>query len=883
MIASVSNERGAGSLDGGQALYRFMVHPFPLDHFTVHSFRGKEALSGLYSFDVVATAPEDAAGAIERRALGQRALLLLRAGRASRVFHGVVAAIRQEGARGAHGVSQYRIRLVPRLWLLKHRRRSRIFQGKRVDEILAEVLKEAGIESRFNLQRMYAAREYCTQYEETDYRFLRRLAAESGFFFRYSQRGKAVEEALAAASAVGVRPPGTPLGARERGVLAELFSGETILFADHAGAYAPIDDGNPVGTAIAAFAAAGPTADVGGASIAVELPSPTLYYLSIQGTSTAAFDKVTRFEPERRVRTTAATHREYDPERPMTMLTAAEKNAPVDSLGGELAGPELEYFEHHSPFLFPKWRDASQEPPLILRQMRRDAHVAEGESFCPALGVGHRFRLEDHPVHDVNGEYAVTAVEHEGAASPQGQRDVYRNRFSCVPASVVSCPPRPKRRSATVALTATVVGPPDVEIHTDRMGQIKVQFHWDREGQSNEHSSCWVRTMQTWGGAGWGTQFIPRVGMEVVVTFEGGDPDKPMVLGCMYNGTHPPSFRLPEDKTRSGIRTQSSPGRGGFNELSFEDKKDQEQIYLRAQRDLDEVVERNHTLHVRVDEAIRVERDRDDAIGRDALLRVGGSVDERIAKDHATQVSGNRIDVTSGNVDTRVSGDRVARVEGQERREVSGDANFAYMGDLTTRVQGCHTIVVGHHEAQRSLAVHVEGVTSLSSTGTTEIRTDKELILRCGKSSIRITEGGIEFEAPSLRVKGGSSKLSVSEDGLQMASEHAYAQIMGDAILLKTDAGASFMMRNEVKVDGAQILLNSPEKAKDPPVTEPEPPTLIELVDKEGHPLAYQRYVLTLDDGTEIGGVTDKDGKAMVGVKAPGKISFPELRGVEEA
>src|SRR5262249_39025879 len=159
-----------------------------------------------------------------------------------------------------------------------------------------------------------------------------------------------------------------------------------------------------------------------------------------------------------------------------------------------------------------------------------------------------------------------------------------------------------------------------------------------------DRSSCWIRTMHPWGGAGWGVQHIPRVGMEVVVVFEGGDPDKPLVLGCVYNGTHPPPFALPADRTRSGIRTQSSPGGGGNNELSFEDRRGQEQVYLHAQRDLDEVVEHDHTLEVRADERIRV------------------------ARNQTSYVDGDRIDVVSGNSDERVSGTLVTRVEGAERR-----------------------------------------------------------------------------------------------------------------------------------------------------------------------------------------------------------------------
>src|SRR5262249_44782585 len=146
-----------------------------------------------------------------------------------------------------------------------------------------------------------------------------------------------------------------------------------------------------------------------------------------------------------------------------------------------------------------------------------------------------------------------------------------------------------------VAETAVVVGPepgaaltPELasarNIYTDAHGRIKVQFHWDLEGRRDDKSSCWLRVSQPWAGAGWGAQFMPRIGMEVVVTYLGGDLDRPLVTGCVYNATHTPPFALPENATRSGLRTQSVPSGHGANELWFEDGDGREQVYLHAQR-----------------------------------------------------------------------------------------------------------------------------------------------------------------------------------------------------------------------------------------------------------------------------------------------------------
>jgi type VI secretion system secreted protein VgrG len=333
--------------------------------------------------------------------------------------------------------------------------------------------------------------------------------------------------------------------------------------------------------------------------------------------------------------------------------------------------------------------------------------MAAGEGGCSDLSPGHRFALHDHPAAQLDGTYVVTRVEHRGQTHPEAGRAfrVYWNEFECAPSEMTYCPPRPKRKSVQVALTATVVGPPGEEIWVDAVGQIKVQFHWDRDGTYDDRSSCWIRVMQPWAGAGWGHQFIPRVGMEVVVVFEGGDTDKPLVLGSLYNGTHPMPFKLPEDKTRSGIRTESSRGGGGFNELSFEDAQAREQIYVHAQRDLDEVVRRNHTLLVQNDELIRILQNRVD--------RVEKNLEEYVSGDHKSRVGGHRVDVVEGNEDRRVSGMLVTRVEGKERREVQRNADLVYAEDLTTRALGNVTTIVGKSPKKRSWVTHAEGTAEL--------------------------------------------------------------------------------------------------------------------------------------------------------------------------
>jgi type VI secretion system secreted protein VgrG len=317
----------------------------------------------------------------------------------------------------------------------------------------------------------------------------------------------------------------------------------------------------------------------------------------------------------------------------------------------------------------------------------------------------------------------------------------------------------------------------------------------------------------------------------------------------------------------------------GNNELSFEDAAGREQIYVHAQRDLDEVVERNHTARVKGDEATRIEGSRREDVAGNTSESVGGRAERRIASDETTQVDGNRIDVVTGNADYRVSGMVTKRIEGRELRDVQESADLRYADDLTTRVRGCHTTLVGRADAKRSYLVHVEGVSTLSSIERMEISSEEELVLRVGKSAIRITSDRIELCSPQIGAKGDGGGLSIADDGLSVRSK-GEAQFLADKMLFKTEA-ASIAMGKEMKVDAEKVLLNSPEQATDAPPKEPSKTTTIELVDTDGNPLAYQRYLLVLDDGSEQSGVLDKDGRAEVDVEASGTILFPDLSEVE--
>lgn len=232
-----------------------------------------------------------------------------------------------------------------------------------------------------------------------------------------------------------------------------------------------------------------------------------------------------------------------------------------------------------------------------LRQERNDMErmAMAGSSTVPDLRPGYRFTLDDRTESGLAGDYLVTSVRHTAFRRvTNGVANLYYgNQFEVIPTSQPFRPALKSFKPIASACSAVVTGPATEEIHTDADGRVKVQFHWDRYGAKNENSSAWMRVASPWAGSGWGMMFIPRIGQEVMVEFVNGDPDQPVITGSFYNGDHVPPYALPAEKTKSTIKSQSSKGGGGANEIRFEDKQGAEELYIHAQKDMNLAVEGN--------------------------------------------------------------------------------------------------------------------------------------------------------------------------------------------------------------------------------------------------------------------------------------------------
>ena len=816
----------------------------------VVSFRGHEEVNQLYIFELV-VAMGRAAGSLEELALNRAARLTIEARNTPRIIIGIVHSVRLMTGRKGWVGDVYRIVLVPKLWRLKPTRNSRIFQKLSIPQIVNEVLDLHGIERRWATVRKpsppkqksaaddcYPRRTYCVQYLESDFDFVCRLLSEEGLFFSFDP------------------PDPSTTGATE-----------VMVIADSASCYRPID-GSP------------------------QVPMR-------DDTMVATAEAIDSLEWGGQLLAGATLLREYDFERPTLELKAqAESGDVVDSL-------EAAFRVYNHEGRFSGEHVTELDAQIQLEQLRSQRRTGRGSSWCTRLTPGRTFQLVDAPTERLNGSYVVTSVDHE-ASDPtftntdDGGRS-YSNRFVCLPADVTCRPSRQPRQIQQTFETATVVGPTESEIHTDQHGRIKVQFHWDLKGKRNAFSSCWLRMIQTWAGAGWGHQFIPRVGMEVLVLLLGGDIDNPMVVGSVYNGANPSPFALPESKTRSGLRTRSSPKSDGFNELSFEDLADHEEVYLHAQRNLREhvlhdhgttvlndqkndvirhqveIVGGNQTLAVRCNrsetvdmnmtravlghEVVAVDGNQTVTIGCDRRESVEGDHKENVDGSHRQRIGRNASLEVGDNLGVRATGDFNLEVTGQAVSSLSSDGVLTVAGDHHTVIEGNQTISVGHDSR-----VDVQGALTLLSSAFT-LGAGGGFAVTCGESSIIMRDDSVEIRSPKLILTG-------DEEVMLRAADESILKLDGNGQLIAEKveiqaAGSELLLDSNAKLGGGKVSLGSGQGKASYSVDEDDkrPPAPPELKlrflhdNDENRPYADERVTVSGHAPTPWQSQTDGDGR----------------------
>lgn len=323
-----------------------------------------------------------------------------------------------------------------------------------------------------------------------------------------------------------------------------------------------------------------------------------------------------------------------------------------------------------------------------------------GSGTCRDFSGGYKFDLAGHFRNDMNDKsYVLTSVSHRmteaAGASSQGHGSFYKNSFTCVPYEFPYRPACVTRKPMIAGVqTAIVVGLEGEQIHTDEYGRVKVQFHWDRSRQYNDKSSCWIRVSQPLAGTAWGAIFLPRIGQEVIVDFLESDPDRPIITGRVYNGTNTPPYELPAEKTKSTIKTISVPDTGGVNEIRFEDKAGEEQLFIHAEQTLDtrtkgpgrEFVGGNRHLIVKKDQLEMVEQDKHLTVKGDYKEQINGTMSHRAAMDWH-QMAGNNCALEAG-TEVHIKGGMNVIIEGGLQLSLKVGGSFIDIGSAGVFISG---------------------------------------------------------------------------------------------------------------------------------------------------------------------------------------------------
>ncbi|ELV8595189.1 type VI secretion system tip protein VgrG [Vibrio fluvialis] len=340
------------------------------------------------------------------------------------------------------------------------------------------------------------------------------------------------------------------------------------------------------------------------------------------------------------------------------------------AVGTEMAYQQPDYEHFDAPGRYKNDVSGKAFSQIRLDYLRRNAHTATGKSNQPLLRPGVKFDLQEHLDDTLNRDWLVVRVTSQGT-QPQALEEAggngattYANQFSLIPAHRTWRATPQAKPQVDGPMIATVVGPEGEEIFCDEHGRVKLHFPWDRYSNGDEHSSCWVRVSQGWAGSQYGMIAIPRIGHEVIVSFLNGDPDQPIVTGRTYHATNTAPYTLPDNKTKTVLRTETHQGQG-YNELSFEDQAGSEQIYLHAQKDFDGLIENDHTRVIKHDKHLTVENDRFTQIKNNQHLIVGGESRESVTGNRTLMVEGS-LHVKTGSVWVNESGTEVHIKAGQK-------------------------------------------------------------------------------------------------------------------------------------------------------------------------------------------------------------------------
>ncbi|HEV7135649.1 MAG TPA: type VI secretion system tip protein TssI/VgrG [Steroidobacteraceae bacterium] len=598
---------------------------------------------------------------------------------------------------------EYRAIARPWFWFLTRTADCRIFQNKSVPDIFREVCQQAGFADLDVRLGSYEPLEYCVQYRETDFNFLSRLLEREGIFYFFEHSENK----------------------------------HLLVLAD----------------------------DVGGCKAVTGYDSVPFYPPAAQE-ALRERDHLQSWSFQKSFQPGSFSSRDYNFEQP----------SPIPAGTSSISRPyETSKYEIYD---FPAAAEAltstgvERVAKLRVQELQVAQMVARGSGDAAGLAAGHVFKLTGHPRGSLDIQYLITSTSidlssnayHAGSGAGQTRfaiavegadaREAYR-------------PPRVTPKPVIHGTqTAVVVGPKGEEIYTDPFGRVKVQFHWDRYGKLDENSSCFMRVGQLWAGKSWGGIHIPRIGQEVIVSFTEGDPDRPLVIGSVYNGANKPPYSLPDNKTQSGIKSRSSlQGTvDNCNELRFEDKKGSELLFLHAEKD----------------QTIEVENDESHSVGHDRSKSVKNNETTTIGKDRTESVTGNE--------SITIDKDRTESVKGSETIDIGKDHSQTIGGGRTLSVAKDESITVS---GGRTDDITKDEQVSIGQKRSQSIGTNDTLSVG---NKLAIDAGD------SIEIVTGSASITMKQDGT--------ITVKGNNITFSGDGDITIKAGGNVVIKGTKVTQN---------------------------------------------------------------------------
>ena len=628
-----------------------------------------------------------------------------------RVYSGIVSYMEQARSEtSSKGLSTYRLSIVPKLWFLNYRQGYRVYQHLTIPAIVDKLLAEWGIVPDWRIdQGRHPELEYKVQYEETDLVFLGRLLEESGI---------------------------------------------TLFFDD--------SDGTESKLVLSDAPHQGKTRE-----------GPALPYVD-NPTQAAEREFATHVALAREVRPGAMAIRDVDFRRPSYGLRGeVKRGSPGEDVyesyeyrpgafltepgqGGDTPTADDRGVARHDE----KFGKARTERALLAERAGNVAVTFDTNALD--LRPGTVFSIDGHAHPEIDGKgLLVTGFTIQGSYG-----DEWHMSGDAVSSETPYLPPIVTARPAALGVqTATVVGPAGEEIHTDEFGRVRVQFPWDREGKNDEQSSCWMRVNEGWGGRGYGMITIPRIGQEVLVGFLEGDPDRPLIVGRVYNQTQPVVNKLPDNKTQSDYKSNSSPKSEGYNEIKYEDKATDELVYWQAQKNQRALVKNDdtHTVghdrdkHVGNDEIDTTDHDRFEVTGHDRREETSNDRMTFIRNDRKKLIKNDERERTSQNQELRVGRDQDILGAGNRRERVREDSHLHVMGSRRERIEGSTSLTILENQYE-----DVKGNHALSAGGEIHLSAMETMIGEAADATIKGPGGFIRIDGAGIHIVGNVVDINVS-------------------------------------------------------------------------------------------------------------------------